>query len=636
MSDSTQKPAMKHAIHDVAPMGRKGIMGGAKTDIALASATILIPTLGLSAILLALVYSHQMPNNSSTYTVGNETAKPLGSAYYVDYSATTLVYIASLSSTAATLLLSAVMLLSSYVFASSLSKRSDSGEDSLLPSPYQLELLIRMVEGRLTVLWSYVLYLFSSKKERIKITPTLWKASAVMTILGTKSVQYLEMRPDRPEGLTPGRDLSAACLSDPRGDIPGPTGGINVENPADCILFRGDAVNQATLVNQTEFVRTAGNQSTINQVVFDSGYAVLGPHNPPVDLDFEATTFGSKTVCQAVTFACGAKSITGARVPLPWYSNFICNETAGLNMTGNFDELTASTTGTVPEPTEGVKGNPATRIEDDNSLLLSPYDMGFQYFQDPAKQKQVVIEGTGSRPDTYRLDWAVVFQLHLNWAFWIDNNNPSGVPIKNETGEINPEGSIRVKDSRPPRQNASIPFVSGITDTWAFEQLHQGLQQSFVRAKSPEDLAAGFASAYDQALLSVPAGVMQQIPAVNVTRRVVTQVARVPIAPFLTLILLNLLYALVGIVLTVAALLAVSKGHGVKDIQARLSVAAVVAESFESPALRDDARDLDELYAERRGRMTRRIAFEVTEHGGRSFRQIDIKGEKNEGGELLR
>lgn len=128
---------------------------------------------------------------------------------------------------------------------------------------------------------------------------------------------------------------------------------------------------------------------------------------------------------------------------------------------------------------------------------------------------------------------------------------------------------------------------------------------------------------------------MQQIPAINVTRRVVTQVARVPVAPFLSLILLNLLYAFVGIVLTVAAVLAVSKGECVKDAQARLSVAAVVAESFESPALGDDARDVDELYAERRGRVTRRVGLGVTENGGRRFRQVVIKG-GTESGELLR
>ena len=116
-----------------------------------------------------------------------------------------------------------------------------------------------------------------------------------------------------------------------------------------------------------------------------------------------------------------------------------------------------------------------------------------------------------------------------------------------------------------------------------------------MQAENPEDLAAGFASAYDQAVVSVPAGVMQPLPAINATRRVTTQVARVPIAPFLTLILLNLRFALIGVILTITALLALSSGHGVKDAQSRLSVAAVDAEGFENPAFDDDARDVDVL-----------------------------------------
>ncbi len=158
-------------------------MDGVMLDIGLASATIIIPMIGLSAILLALVFSNQMPNNNSTYKIGNGTATALGSAYYVDFSATTLVFIASLASTAATVLLSAAMLLASYLFASGLAKQSDNGEDSLLPSPYQLELMIRMIDGRLAVLWSYMLYLFGSKHKRISITPALRNASAMMGFL---------------------------------------------------------------------------------------------------------------------------------------------------------------------------------------------------------------------------------------------------------------------------------------------------------------------------------------------------------------------------------------------------------------------------------------------------------------------
>ena len=172
-----------NASETASRLRRNGIMGGAKLEIGLASATILIPMIALSAVLMASVYSCQMPDNNSSYSFGNGTAIPLGSAYYVNYSATTLVYIASLSSTVATLLLSAAMVLFSYLLASKMAYQSDNAEVLLLPSPYQLELLIRMIDGRMMALWSYVLYFVGSKQNRIRIMPVLWHASALLMAL---------------------------------------------------------------------------------------------------------------------------------------------------------------------------------------------------------------------------------------------------------------------------------------------------------------------------------------------------------------------------------------------------------------------------------------------------------------------
>ena len=116
-------------------------------------------------------------------------------------------------------------------------------------------------------------------------------------------------------------------------------------------------------------------------------------------------------------------------------------------------------------------------------------------------------------------------------------------------------------------------------------------------------------------------------------------------APFVCLLLLNLLYAGVGIVLTATALAAVGfggprvgkggigggGGGGVRDAQARLSIAAIVAESFEAPDLGEDAKSVDDLFAERRGRVTKRVALVTAQGGGRRFRQVTVSGEKGEG-----
>ena len=165
------------------PTTSKEVMGGWALEIGLASAIVILPMIILTVVLLVLVFGHQMPNHSSTYSYNNETELPLGSAYYVDYSATTLVYIASLSSTLATLIVSAAMILFSYSLARSMALDSDANDNSKLPSPFQLQLLIRMVDGRLTALGAYFMYVFGKKKRKVTVVPVLWQAVSMMLVL---------------------------------------------------------------------------------------------------------------------------------------------------------------------------------------------------------------------------------------------------------------------------------------------------------------------------------------------------------------------------------------------------------------------------------------------------------------------
>ena len=269
------------------------------------------------------------------------------------------------------------------------------------------------------------------------------------SLQGTKSVQYLEMRPENTQAFLPGRGLSTQCLSNPYGNATTPEGGIDSSIPTGCIIFRGDAVNQPTLANQTEFVRTAGNQSVINQVYYYYAQAVLGPYSPPPEVDFEATSFGSHTACRVVTSECGAQSVTGARNPYPWSFNFKCNDTAGLNLTGNFQSLMVDpkfpSLGLPANLSGAPNGDPDTQIQKGNSMLLTPYDMAFQYFYDTAKHKQIDSHlGNVIEDDKHQLNWAVAFNLHLNWAFWIENNNPSGFPIQNDSNQLNPWAALNL------------------------------------------------------------------------------------------------------------------------------------------------------------------------------------------------
>ena len=162
---------------------RKSVMDGHKSELLIAFTMLTIPMVALSAILMALVYEYRMPNNNSSYSYENETVKSLGSAHFVDYSSTTLVYLASLSSTFSTLLIPAAMLLSSFPLANDLARSSDRSKVLNLPSPYQLEMLIRMIDGRLMVLWSYFAYICGSKQRRTRVVPILWQAFTMLMAL---------------------------------------------------------------------------------------------------------------------------------------------------------------------------------------------------------------------------------------------------------------------------------------------------------------------------------------------------------------------------------------------------------------------------------------------------------------------
>ena len=161
----------------------KGIMGGWVLEIGFASVVLILPMSMPTAFLLTLVFGYQMPYHSSTYSYNNETELLLGSAYFVNYPATSLVYIASLSSTFATLVISPAMILFSYSLARSLTQESDANNAPRLPSPFQLQLLIRMVDGRLTALGSYLLYVFGKKQRQVTVVPMLLEAVAMMLAL---------------------------------------------------------------------------------------------------------------------------------------------------------------------------------------------------------------------------------------------------------------------------------------------------------------------------------------------------------------------------------------------------------------------------------------------------------------------
>lgn len=215
-----------------------------------------------------------------------------------------------------------------------------------------------------------------------------------------------------------------------------------IDIPIPCLIDISHVTDTPQLLNETEFVRTAANSSDVNMVYLKDGYAVLGPAEPPLDLDFQATSFGSQTSCRALTGLCGANSTVCSPAGNESDFNFVCNATiAGLNMTGNFLDVLATLNGS------GQSGGPPVTgdILGGNTIASNSLSIGFQYFNDSQRlaQTPALDEYSGSDEDRYQLYWALVwwapFTTVLTHCYtpWSMNNTLAlNTPVTNETAAV--------------------------------------------------------------------------------------------------------------------------------------------------------------------------------------------------------
>lgn len=130
-------------------------MEGAKRSIFLALAVILVPMLGLSALLIGLILANEVDkqSNGSNPLAFTQKSDTDDNAYYVDFNATTLATISSWSSTVAPLLAVAAMSLVSFPISKKLRARSQS-QSTDLPTPFQLSILLESLSGSVAALFT--------------------------------------------------------------------------------------------------------------------------------------------------------------------------------------------------------------------------------------------------------------------------------------------------------------------------------------------------------------------------------------------------------------------------------------------------------------------------------------------------
>ena len=141
------------------PFKEQSTASEGKSAIYLALACILVPMIGLSAIILGLVFGYQVDRSqtSDSPLALSQESDTGESAYYVHINSTTFATIASWSSTLAPLLVFAAMSLASFPVARSLQNKSSLATADL-PTPYQLSILLETLTGSAMSMWSLLRY----------------------------------------------------------------------------------------------------------------------------------------------------------------------------------------------------------------------------------------------------------------------------------------------------------------------------------------------------------------------------------------------------------------------------------------------------------------------------------------------
>ena len=140
---------------------------GAISDILLSLAVITIPAVLLTAVLLGLITHNQVRQTYSALPGVPDPQTTESTALLVNFSATRLLTVASWISTVSSLLPSFVMTLLSYPVARSILNASQKRNRAKLPTPYQLNMLLSVLNGSVGSLWSWAKYQRWKRREPI-------------------------------------------------------------------------------------------------------------------------------------------------------------------------------------------------------------------------------------------------------------------------------------------------------------------------------------------------------------------------------------------------------------------------------------------------------------------------------------
>jgi hypothetical protein len=592
--------------------------GGGRSVILLAVALIVLPMLGLAALLLGLVIDNEIKqadaSTDNSLAVDNDLLNH--NSYYVDFNPTTLVTIASWSSTVAPLLAVCAMLLVSFPIASQL-QISSKTQDSRLPTPYQLGLLLDSLSAGLMPLYNAVSY--RRWQHREKLAPSVRLALLLLgsftalgyTIAAVDTWLHLVIHAVNIEIAEPRSPEAALGRGLPEGSCSAQT--TDDFDAGECSITMSGS--NAALNGAAEAARVMSNTSSLHAVyeteIDGKHFAYLGPSSMPPGLDYRADALAMQTTCQHIGAQCNLHASNNS-------ISFKCNPSL-------YGDLSSPTIN--GDSRDSITGHPfrnagivfyrdATLAEPSNTTSPS-------YLTYPANPQHLAAWARTELPSTpsQRVTHDVVTPADSSsGTTWLLNCTATAHTLTYAliNGTLSPSLSV----AHP--ANASTGTILNSPLYYGFGKVSlETAAYAASQYQTPQEMADSWARAYSRASVALSSGVMVGRADLEemVRRRVL--VSRVPKTPLFVLVALNVVYAVGGVVLGVWAWRTVGKGEGVgdgvNDLRERLSTAGLVACAFEGERARRAVGRKRELFGEWEGVGTGRVGLGEAVEGGTVF-----------------
>jgi hypothetical protein len=574
---------------------------GACNEILVSAGIVILPMIAFSATLLVLVFGNRTSHGIAPFErLRLPSSTDEAGVYYVDISATRLVFIASLSSSLAPVLAGFLLTLWSFPLARQYVSATAGRDMRKLMTPYQLAVLLRFLNGSVfSAVWVWGTYIFSFHGKRQPQPPVL-KGTVILAALSmflaalvlaadtwlhlvTSTVQIVQSVPVQ-NSADYSLDLSPSCAW------------TNYSQPF-------EAVQNCTIGYSTRFSDMKGrrilevmsNTSDLMTVLPHQDYSYFSrPLSDQLRLrDYTARTYAIKTQCEPYSSKCRLASKSMASTPYYCAEAFqgdATNEGFSLGWEPSWNMQLFNDSAMTGNRTNYRASNPFYF-----AVMASPWSVA-----DRPQYNDTEIVSAGR----YRVAWI----LYCNASVYdAEYDSVNGSITRFDTALSNETVTLLIKEQIMRQSFDNLP-------------LRHAAQIATALANKISDIVATMEASFSQTFLAIGVSSFQPGPAISVQDRVSRLVARVPKPPLYCLLVANLLFVIPGGCLLLAALIS-SRGES-REVQARLSIEGLVADKFERDRSNTAASSVVDLFEERNGQPGPRVVLSRRKQGGYAYSSL--------------